>query len=155
MLLPLPCYCFSPLWSAAFQRVIRLLMKRNYVTDVMIGNFAGLVLSFLAVVLFRHAQVSQVIRVYRIAGTSLSCTMYSDSRSRPSEKERSFALPVAWACEHQYVFICSISLFLSHNSISHYVHIVLLYATAPCWIESGHSKSIPTTKSTSHSPRLL
>ncbi|KAK8823898.1 hypothetical protein WA538_001186 [Blastocystis sp. DL] len=48
VLLPLP----------SFHRVIRLFIRRNYVTDVIIGNFFGLVLSFLAVILFQHAQVN-------------------------------------------------------------------------------------------------
>lgn len=58
VLLTLPCWWISSLWWIAFHRVIRLFFRRNYVTDVIIGNFFGLVLSFLAVIFFQHAQVN-------------------------------------------------------------------------------------------------
>ena len=117
-LIPLPCRWQSLLWLIAFEHVIQLFTRRNYVTDVMIGNFAGLVLSFLAVVIFQRAQVSYVNDSNRIAGASLSCSLYTDSCSHPSKKERPFALSLAWSCEYQYVFFCSISLLLVHQTMA-------------------------------------
>ena len=97
--------------------MIQLFTRRNYVTEVMIGNFVGLVFSFLAVVIFQRAQVSHGKYSNGAAGPSLSCALHSDSCSNPSEKERPPVLSLAWACEYQHVFFCSLSLLLDHHTM--------------------------------------
>lgn len=44
--------------DVAFSQFIQLLLERNYVTDVIMGNALGLFCSFLAVILFSKPQVA-------------------------------------------------------------------------------------------------